>query len=261
MIKRKLFSVLATTSMIASLFATTALAADWNTQGGEATITGTSVVQEPTIEVSIPGELSFALNPLSIEIDQDDSTKNKAQVISSQFPIINYSNTPVVVETKTSAAGASGVNVKTTADYDANTKALKTSKADDKDVFLCISVDKTAQVSGEDWKFTFNEIDETVKDAASATTKGGLAIIGGAGSEAKATFALSAASGPNAVTEAAAFKLVGAVNPQATYAEGDVTVTTVYTLTAVTEDQRTKGYEKDSTKFGTDVADTVVTKK
>ena len=87
MIKRKLFSVLATTSMIASLFATTALAADWNTQGGEATITGTSVVQEPTIEVSIPGELSFALNPLSIEIDQDDSTKNKAQVISSQFPI------------------------------------------------------------------------------------------------------------------------------------------------------------------------------
>ena len=144
-----------------------------------------------------------------------------------------------------------------TAEYDTNSKELKHEDST-KNVFLCFSVNKDAQYAeATGFKFTYGTIDDKVANADAA--KGQASAIMTNDTPVNAKFMLAAAS--EAMTGAAAsFTLQGAVDPQSTFAEGDVTVSTVYTLTAITKKQYDNSYVKDDT-FGDTVADTCVKAK
>ncbi len=258
MIKKKLISSVAVATMITSLFATSAFAADWNTQGGSSTVTGSSSTVEPTIEVEIPGDFEFALNPLKLNVAEEGATKNTEQIVASDYSIINYSNVPVLVTTKTSAK-AVDANVVLADDgtRDTTTGELPavTSK---KNAFLCLAVATKAEYKTDHWEFTYGDVNASsgvVKDESSATAQA-MKILSTSDTEVK--FKLSAASGSNAATEAASFTLRGALDPQASFSEGNITVTTVYNLTVITPDQYTGGYEADTTL--TNGANTVTAK-
>ena len=109
------------------------------------------------------------------------------------------------------------------------------------------SVNKEATFAEETgFKFTYGTMSPTVKDATTAKAEASAVMI--SGTPVTATFKLAAAS--EAMTNAAAsFTLQGAVDPQSTFAEGDVTVSTVYTLTAITEKQYDGSYVADTDTF------------
>lgn len=258
MTKKRLFSSLAVAAMITSMFATTAFAEDpeWNSQGGKATVEGGVYTVEPTVEVAIPGDLTFGINPLKLNAAEEGQTENKNQIISTDYSVINYSNVPVIVDVAVTATAGSGVTMMDTAEYDANTSELKHA-TDTKNAFLCMSVNKTASFASDAFTFTYGTVDNNIKNATTAKAQASLVLSSGTASNAK--FGLKAAS-TNMEKAAASFKFQGAVDPQSAFAEGDITVSAVYTLSMVTENQLTTGYEADTTAL-TDAADTFVKAK
>ena len=98
MIKKKLLSVLTATVLLSSLFATTAFAEDieWNNQGGKATIEGSTFPVAPHIEVAIPGDLTFGINPLNVNVSETE-TPDTRQIVAADYAIVNYSNVAVVI--------------------------------------------------------------------------------------------------------------------------------------------------------------------
>ena len=258
MIKKKLISVATAAAMLTTVFATTAFAADpieWNNQGGSSTVEGTTYPVEPTIEVAIPGDLTFGINPLNINVSETD-TPDKRQIVATDYAIINYSNVQVVIDTATTATAGSGVTLLSTATYNTNSKELDHSDST-KNVFLCLSVNKTAQFQDDAWKFTYGTMSETVTNESTAKAQDSLVLESGTAENVK--FLLKAAS-ENMEDAAASLTVQGAVDPQATFAEGDITIKTVYTLTAVTDKQADGSYEADTDQF-TSAADTVVKEK
>ncbi|MGN0339304.1 MAG: hypothetical protein ACI4D0_02290 [Lachnospira sp.] len=246
MIKKKLLSVLTATVLLSSLFATTAFAAEWNEQGGTATIEGSTYPVVPVIEVAIPGDLTFGINPLNVNVSETD-TPDTRQIVAADYAIINYSNVRVVIGTETTATATSGVTLMDTAAYDTNSDELEHSDST-KNMFLCFSVNKTAAFDAETgFAFTYGTMSSTVKDA--ATAKAEASAVMESGTAVEALFMLKAAS-ENMDGAAASFTLQGAVDPQSTFVEGDVTVKTVYTLTAITEKQYDGSYEADDAFTG-----------
>ena len=258
MTKKRLFSSLAVAAMITSMFATTAFAEDpeWNSQGGKATVEGGVYTVEPTVEVAIPGDLTFGINPLKLNAAEEGQTENKNQIISTDYSVINYSNVPVIVDVAVTATQGSGVTIMDTATYDTKTKEL-THSADTKNAFLCMSVNKTAAFASDAFTFTYGTVDDTITNTATAKAQASLVLSSGTASNAK--FGLKAAS-TNMEGAAASFKFQGAVDPQSAFAEGDVTVSAVYTLSMLTENQLSTGYEADTTTL-TGAADTFVKAK
>ena len=83
---------------VSSMFAMTAFAAEentWNVNGASTTIEGTAYTVDPIIEVELPGELTFGINPLSLDADEDGTADS--QIISGEYLIVNNSNVPVLV--------------------------------------------------------------------------------------------------------------------------------------------------------------------
>ena len=63
---------------------------------------------------------------------------------------------------------------------------------------------------------------------------------------------------------ASGFTFDGVVNPNATFADGDVTVSTVFTLSVISQKQYEKGYDQPANTFGATgktVVDTSVVEK
>ena len=58
------------------------------------------------------------------------------------------------------------------------------------------------------------------------------------------------ANGEPATDGVSGFTFVGAVNPNATFDDGDITVSTTFTLTTLTEAQYTNGYETNADLTG-----------
>ena len=50
---------------------------------------------DPVIEVELPGDLAFGINPLSLDADDDGTADD--QIVTSQYMITNYSNVPVLI--------------------------------------------------------------------------------------------------------------------------------------------------------------------
>lgn len=257
MTKKRLISAIAVTAMITSMFATTAFAEDpaWNSQGGKATVEGGSYSVEPTVEVALPGDLTFGINALKLNVAEEGQTENKAQIISTDYSVVNLSNIPVVVDVAVTAKAESGVTMMAAATYDDKTKEL-THAADTKNAFLCMSINKTAAFANDVYTFTYGTVDDKVKSTAEAKAQASAILASNTASNVK--FGLKAASA-TMDGSAAAFTLQGAVDPQSSFAENDITLSAVYTLTLVTDSQLTNGYTADDTYTGA-AATTVKTK-
>lgn len=128
---KKILATAAATAVMTSMFAATAFAAEelpeWNTNGGQSLIEGDTYVVQPVIEVALPGELSFGINPLKLDADDDpETTTDRVQIISGEYTIANYSNVDVLVTANTKVVGDSVQLAKAaTAEWDTKTSELK----------------------------------------------------------------------------------------------------------------------------------------
>ena len=116
---------------------------------------------------------------------------------------------------------------------------------------------KEAKFQDDAFTYTYGaDVDSTITDATSANGIGAAILTNATAVE--NNFRLAAAS-DDMKDASASFTFKGKVDPQSTYADGDVTVSTVYTLTAITKNQYDKSWEADDTYTG--VASTVVKAK
>lgn len=253
MFRKKVIATATTAALVTGMFAGTAMAAEWNENGGSQTVEGVSTAVQPTISVELPGDLAFGINPLKLDADGDQ--KADGQIVATSYGIVNYSNVPVLVNAKTSAKAGTGVNLKTSITYDQHTSELKPTADTDKDVFLLQVFPKTGGVAYSNdtgVTITGNAItksDSGVNNEDTAKAAGALVLKDG---ENSVDFRLAALEGDTVkATNASGFTFDGVVNPNATFADGDVTVSTVFTLSVISQKQYDNGYKADKTNFGT----------
>lgn len=234
---------------VSSMFAITAFAADeeevWNANGGSFTMEGDAWTVEPVIEVELPGDLAFGINPLSLDADED-GTADK-QIVSSNYLITNNSNVPVLVGTKTTLTGGDNVAILDDAEYDDQSGDLKA--VDQKKAIWMVQLFPTAAATISEEGNTLNVTDLTATDT-NDDVKG--ACIGSTDDKAaNALFLLAANTGDTLKPECVSgFKFAGAVDPNATFDETDaVKVTTVFTLNTLSANQVTNNYEKLDTDY------------
>lgn len=259
MYKKKLIASATTAVLVTGMLAGTAMADDLNENGATQTVTGESTAVQPIISVELPGDLTFAINPLRLDAN-DDGTKDE-QIVATSYGIVNYSNVPVLVNAKTKAVAANNTNLLGTAavNYDANTDEL-TSTGGAKDVLLIQAF--PAASNGVAWSNDAVTVKaqefKKIADAAGAKASGGLIL---SGSENDVNFKLNAvsANGEPAADGVSGFTFVGAVNPNATFDDGDITVSTTFTLTTLTADQYKNGYTTTTDLTG--VHTSIVVKK
>lgn len=255
MFRKKVIATATTAALVTGMFAGTAMAAEWNENGGSQTVEGVSTAVQPTISVELPGDLAFGINPLKLDADEDQ--KADGQIVATSYGIVNYSNVPVLVNAKTSAKAGTGVNLKASIEYNSNTNELKPTADTDKDVFLLqVFPAKTSGVSySDDTGVTIkgNTITKAatggVNDATTAQAAGALVL---SETQNSVDFKLAAFENDTVkATNASGFTFDGVVNPNATFADGDVTVSTVFTLSVISQKQYDNGYKADETNFGT----------
>ncbi len=261
MIKRRLMATAMTAALITSMFATTAFADEtkaWNTDGGSLTVEGASTTVEATLEVELPTDLSFGINPLKLDVSEDSSKPNKKQIVGADYLITNYSNVDVLVKASTKVTAESTVDLKTAGAYD--DKSFELSPTKDKKAVLLIQALATAITVGTDESVTTTYGDFTASAAASndATSVNGKAgAILGAG-DTDILFKLAKNDGTLKSANIGAFTFDGSVDPNAAFTDGDVKVTTVFTMSTLTDNQSTNSYEASATYTG---ATNVVDKK
>ena len=261
MIKRRLMATAMTAALITSMFATTAFADEtkaWNTDGGSLTVEGASTTVEATLEVELPTDLSFGINPLKLDVSEDSSKPNKKQIVGADYLITNYSNVDVLVKASTKVTAESTVDLKTAGAYD--DKSFESSPTKDKKAVLLIQALATAITVGTDESVTTTYGDFTASAAASndATSVNGKAgAILGAG-DTDILFKLAKNDGTLKSANIGAFTFDGSVDPNAAFTDGDVKVTTVFTMSTLTDNQSTNSYEASATYTG---ATNVVDKK
>lgn len=253
MFRKKVIATATTAALVTGMFAGTAMAAEWNENGGSQTVEGVSTAVQPTISVELPGDLAFGINPLKLDADGDQKTDG--QIVATSYGIVNYSNVPVLVNAKTSAQAGTGVNLKTSITYDQHTSELKPDADTNKDVFLLQVFPKTGGVAYSNdtgVTITGNAIDKSdsgVKNEDTAKNAGALVLKAGANS---VDFKLAALEDDTVkAANASGFTFDGVVNPNATFADGDVTVSTVFALSVISQKQYEKGYDKPDKIFGT----------
>lgn len=261
MIKRRLMATAMTAALITSMFATTAFADEtkaWNTDGGSLTVEGASTTVEATLEVELPTDLSFGINPLKLDVSEDSSKPNKKQIVGADYFITNYSNVDVLVKASTKVTAESTVDLKTAGAYD--DKSFELSPTTDKKAVLLIQALATAITVGTDESVTTTYGDFTASAAASndATSVNGKAgaILGT--NDTDILFKLAKNDGTLKSTNIGAFTFDGSVDPNAAFTDGDVKVTTVFTMSTLTDNQSDKSYEASATYTG---ATNVVDKK
>ena len=242
MYKKKLIASATTAVLVTGMLAGTAMADELNENGATQTVTGESSAVQPIISVELPGDLTFAINPLRLDAN-DDGTKDE-QIVATSYGIVNYSNVPVLVNAKTKAVAANDTKLlgAGTVAYDQYTNEL-TSAAGTKDVLLIQAFPKDGDgVAWSNDTVTVKAQDFIkITSADEAKGKGGLIL---SDSENDVNFKLNkvSANGEPAADGVSGFTFVGAVNPNATFDDGDITVSTTFTLTTLTADQYQHGY-------------------
>ena len=250
---RKMVRTAATALAMTSLLGMTAFASEventWNVNHAQTTMTGDSYGVEPTIEVELPGDLAFGINPLKLATDEEGN--GKVQIISGQYVVKNYSNVPVAVTASTTAAAgenAEGVNLLAAPTFAANGDLESADKK--KNIWLVQLYPETVTVSAEG-EVTLAQTGFKGDRTDNETSVAGK-TLGSTASE--VCFSLDAYvedGGKMKDTCASGFTFAGAVDPGATFAEGDVTVTTKFTLNTLSENQKTSDYEGLSLNGGT----------
>ena len=262
MFKKKLLAITLAASLMTAMIPTGVMATEatpaWNTNGGQATVEGGIYSVDPIIEVELPGDLEFGINPLYLDADGDGAAES-TQIVSGQYTVINYSNIDVLVTAKTTATAADGVTLLSAVAVDDNSGEL-TAGTDTKNVFLAQMLPTEAATVNEDGTVKLNTTALSVADGVESTMAG-LSL----NTAQTVSFILSEYDYTNDKLLPACvsgFVFDGAVDPNAAFAEGDITVQTVFTLNTLSDNQYTKSYEVMKYNSNTGSFDaTVVTKK
>lgn len=254
--------VLASATLVAvmtSMLGMTAFAADatipWDTNGGSQEITGDGVPVEPIIQVELPGDLSFGINPLRLDGDEDG--KVDAQIVSSDYTISNYSNVDVLITAKTWVTVKDTVDLKKTVtaadDYDKISNELNPTT--DKKAMWLVQL-----LPNEPTEFDATEGTPIlkVKDLSYDGTDESTSIAGKTlGSDDKAPtevlfklkqfdYTKAEAEQKLAPTNVSGFKFAGVLDPNATFEAEDVKVTTIFTLNTLSTKQYEESYGESS---------------
>ena len=251
MYKKKLIASATTAVLVTGMLAGTAMADELNENGGSQTVEGVSTAVQPIISVELPGDLTFAINPLRLDAN-DDGTKDE-QIVATSYGIVNYSNVPVLVNAKTKAVATNNTKLlgADAVTYDANTGELTPTDGGAKDVLLIQafpSADSGVTWSNDTVTVKTQGFTQITNDAG-AKAKGGLIL---SGTDNDVNFKLNAVSANSepAADGVSGFTFVGAVNPNATFDDGDITVSTTFTLKTLTAEQYTNGYKTSTTLTG-----------
>ncbi len=245
MYKKKLIASATTAVLVTGMLAGTAMADELNENGATQTVTGESSAVQPIISVELPGDLTFAINPLRLDAN-DDGTKDE-QIVATSYGIVNYSNVPVLVNAKTKAVAANNTTLlgASTVEYNTTTDELKPSTDAAKEVLLIQAFPKASDgVAWSNDTVTVKTEEFTkIADIAGAKAKGGLIL---SQNENDVNFKLNkvSANGEPAADGVSGFTFAGAVNPNATFDDGDITVSTTFTLTTLTTEQYQGGYKE-----------------
>lgn len=230
---------------------------EWNTNGGQQGVEGDMWVRQPVIEVELPGNLNFGINPFKLPVNGggEDNVPVTDQIISGEYYVTNYSNVAVAVTAATFVSAANDdVELVTRDDVVWNTadELEPSALAGKKAVWLVqlyptdIRVDETGNsmiVTG------ITEGVTTGVDAAGDTLIKGEAVD----VVKKPIFVLAAWDELGNNTKKASmagFRFGGAVDSGAAFEDGDITVTTVFELRILTAEQAEKNYEGYKTLDG-----------
>ena len=274
MTKKKFLAALSTAAITTSLLATTAFAAttpEWNNNGGQATGEGGGEVRVPVIEVEVPLELPFAVNPYKLNLAEEGDAITD-QIWSDNYMIINHSEVPVAVKTESYATVGSDVTLESAVATDTKSKKFIGADATKKGVMLGMQFATDIALANDAYTIDYGDKlrfdaetpatgETAITNEASLQAKNGLLLGSGDTNKEEATFVLGTEAVEADVAKgvnAAAFKYVGAVNDSTTevYADEDLKVTTVYTLSVLAGDDVTvttnkisavKGYEAAAT--------------
>lgn len=254
-----IMSTVLTVSMATCAFAADAADAEWNSDAGVDIRVADTSVRQPVMEVQLPGDLAFQVDPLLIE--------NDAQITGGDYNVVNLGDTAVLVnvQPQINLGDGSEIEVKTTATVndETNTYVDLTSSDGKKAVYMiAIAADKAAALTdgNKDGVYEFkykadatnigmteNTVTEdktTVKYAKGDATDAPV-VLGAAPSKDKSfSFELEAATygtddALTSVGSVSSFTLVGAVDPHKTYAEGEVAVKATYKMTLQTKNELT----------------------
>ncbi len=247
---KKAVATITAMATMSSMFAMTAFAeGEWNTNGGKAEITGESTAYQPTIEVELPGDLTFGLNPLKLNVSEDPAKPDKSQIISGDYFVNNLSNVPVAVRTTTFVVASNDVELKTAADLSSawNTiKELNPAANKKKAVLLTQLYPAASGITSTEEGFSMKV--ENIKPGAAANSiKGDILATStdnaGAGITYQPIFVLNAYNEAKPLESVGGFKFDGAVDPNANFVEEDITIKAVFELKALTAGQITDMFE------------------
>ena len=254
-----IMSTVLTVSMATCAFAADAADAEWNSDAGVDIRVADTSVRQPVMEVQLPGDLAFQVDPLLIE--------NDAQITGGDYNVVNLGDTAVLVnvQPQINLGDGSEIEVKETATVndETNTYVDLTSSDGKKAVYMiAIAADKAADLTDGNkdgvYEFTYkanatnigmtvNTVTETTSTVtyAKGDATDAPVVLGSAASKDKSfSFELEAATygtddALTSVGSVSSFTLVGAVDPHKTYAEGEVAVKAIYTMTLQTKNELT----------------------
>ncbi len=261
MIKKKIFAGFASAAMVASMLPMTAFAAapEWGANGSSTELTGNSAAVNPVVEVALPEDHTFMLNPFSLDVDED-GTKD-SQIWTQNYAITNMSQIPIEVTVKTSAVGDPITAISSLKwDTEVATELITTDQS--KSVMLVQQFAKTVRVGEAGFEYDYEPMTfgtGNVVDADTAKAKGAFILQTetqvAAGSVIK--LQLQGASAPglaeaDLVKCSTAFQLTGAVSADTTdpYATDDVKIKVTYTMDYLTENMYANDYAAGDTLTG-----------
>lgn len=253
-----LTAVLAMTSMFACSVSASSDPLPWGTDGGQETIEGSNEMVSPILEVELPGDLMFGINPLRLSTQDRTDPENEnatvsSQIVTADYTVINRSNVGVIVSANTSVDAPDKTNTKV--ELKTLTEAVALRNADtnemesasgEKAIWLAqlYPTQVTVTGTGDAAKVTLSVNDAGLDTPAIASVGADLDDSKTESAPANVSFRLDklAANGNITSANASGFKFGGAVDPNAAFEDGNVTVKTVYTLKAVTDQMANDGY-------------------
>jgi hypothetical protein len=232
--KTKIIAILTALLLLAGIFPMTALANPTNPSGD---IDGDSEVISAVLNVTLPANLNFALNPLEL-----GTVTAGSQITSTNYIFVNSTGAPVEIGLDITATGAAGVRFVP----DASTLKQDDTSVVDKDIFFAALGASTVNAG----TLAFDTIPGTASFTYAAnptTTTGTFTPLVPAATPTTATgrmvFALGAATldedtpanSALALNDrgVASFQFFAQMNTYAAWANNDVTVKAEYTLTAL----------------------------
>lgn len=247
MFKKRLTTLTAVLAMT-SMFACSVSAAEWNNDGGKAEVEGSNTVVEAAIEVELPGDLMFGLNPLRLTTEDPANPEAtvSSQIVTGQYAVINYSNVPVVVSASTAVTAKQDVELTQSPTKDTNTGELE--HVDGKKSIYLVQEYPTDITVNSEGVVNLSVNGVTIDNAIDSS---GAALDTANTTDVIFSLAKWGEQEQPLPANVGGFKFGGALDPNAGYAEEDITLKTTYTLTTVTEQQAQAGYTPKSGCFET----------